>query len=75
MNITYDKKTDSLYLQLRKGAIKRTQEISDFCMADMNSKGDVVGFEILSASRFMTGSKQERKITVRIGEKLVPLRA
>jgi uncharacterized protein YuzE len=51
MNITYDKIADAAYMTLRKGKVAKTVEMSDSVILDLNKKGNLLGIEILSASK------------------------
>ncbi|MDO8514874.1 MAG: DUF2283 domain-containing protein [bacterium] len=47
MNLNYDPKTDSLYLELRSGKYDRSKKVSGGIMADYDDKGKILGLEIL----------------------------
>ena len=50
MKVTYDKNADALYVSFRTSDIQRTIEISDGFHVDVDSKGKLVGVEMLNAS-------------------------
>ena len=50
MKINYDKIADAVYIKIRDTKVKKTKEISDQVIADLDSKGNIVGIEILDAS-------------------------
>ena len=47
MKLNYDKKTDSLYLELRKGEYKRSKKVSDSVLVDYDDTDKVLGIEVL----------------------------
>ena len=53
MKLHYYPETDSLYIELRDEAGAETREITDGLNVDLNEKGEVVGFDIDSASRHL----------------------
>ncbi len=53
MKLNYDKKTDSLYLELRKGKYDRSKKISDGVLVDFDKTGKVLGIEVLAAKDIM----------------------
>lgn len=57
MEIEYDKKADALYIAFRKGRFAKNKKIDDFTILDMDGKGNVLGIEILQASKRL--SKKE----------------
>jgi len=50
MNITYDKQTDILSIDLAKGRYEVSKKITDRIIVDVTKQGKVLGFEILDAS-------------------------
>lgn len=50
MKIKYDKKVDALYFSLAKGTYSDSVKISDNILVDKDSKGKVLGFEVLDAT-------------------------
>ena len=50
MRLSYDKSTDSLYIELRPLAAKRTREIESDVNLDLGADGDPVGYDIQHAS-------------------------
>lgn len=57
MKITYDKEVDAMYLYFKKGKIKKTIRIGKYFIADLDKGGEVLGLEILVASRKISGKK------------------
>lgn len=51
MKITYDKKIDAMYIKLKKGSYDHTKKITDDILVDVSKKGEVLGLEILDASK------------------------
>lgn len=54
--IYYDKKTDVLWFNLKKGAEEEYREISPGVGAELDKNGEILGIEILNASKVL-GSK------------------
>jgi uncharacterized protein YuzE len=50
LRLSYDKSTDSLYLELRPLPAKRTQEIEEDVMLDLGEDGAPVGYDRRHAS-------------------------
>ena len=50
MKTKYDKKTDTVYLELGKGKYDTSRKISDAIIVDEDKNGKVLGIEILDAS-------------------------
>ncbi|HTK03831.1 MAG TPA: DUF2283 domain-containing protein [Alphaproteobacteria bacterium] len=50
MKIKYDKKVDALYFTLAKGKYSDSVKVSDNVMIDKDSKGNILGIEILDAT-------------------------
>ena len=53
MKIEYDKETDTLSITLREARVKESDEVRPGVIADFGYDGEVVGFEILDASKRM----------------------
>ncbi len=49
MKIQYDKKEDTVYLELAKGKYSRTRKVSETVLVDEDAKGRILGIEILDA--------------------------
>ena len=54
MKIVYDKGTDTLTITLREARIRESDEVRPGVIADFGYDGEIVRFEILSASRVVT---------------------
>ena len=50
MRLSYDKSTDSLYIELRSLPARRTREIEPDVNLDLGADGDPVGYDIQHAS-------------------------
>lgn len=48
----YDEKSDSVYIFVKEGLEDRCEEIVPGISVELNEKGEVIGIEILKASRF-----------------------
>jgi uncharacterized protein YuzE len=57
MKIVYDRETDTLTIVLREVKIRESEEIRPGVIADFGYDGQVVRFEILSASKVVTQPK------------------
>ncbi len=51
--VTYDSKVDVLYIATKKGAEEEFIEVVPGVQVELNRKREVIGIEILSASRFL----------------------
>jgi uncharacterized protein YuzE len=51
MEITYDKEADALYIGIRKGEFAKNKRIDDFTIVDLDSHGNILGIEMISASK------------------------
>ncbi len=50
VRLSYDKSTDSLYIELRSLPAKRTREIAEDVMIDLGEDGEPVGYDLQHAS-------------------------
>ena len=57
MKIVYDKETDILTITLRDVRIRESDEVRPGVIADFGYDGEIVRFEILSASKVVTRPK------------------
>ncbi len=48
----YDKESDSLFISVKEGEEDSFEEIIPGINVELNDKGEVIGIEILKASRF-----------------------
>jgi uncharacterized protein YuzE len=51
VKLSYDKSTDSLYIELRALPAKRTREIAEDVMLDLGEDGEPVGYDVQHASQ------------------------
>ena len=58
MKVTYDPETDTVVISLRESAIEESDEVRPGVIADFDSAGDVVRFEVLSASRVVQNTRE-----------------
>ena len=65
MKISYDKKVDAMYIQLKKGSYDRTKKVSEDILIDVGKNGDVLGLEILDAGKIL-GRVPSKGLTVQI---------
>jgi uncharacterized protein YuzE len=56
MKIEYDKEVDALYIRIQEREVARTQEVSDGVNLDFDDKGQLIGLEVLSASKRYSSS-------------------
>lgn len=62
MNINYDKVADAMYIKVGTGKVSRTVAINENTFVDMDSKENVVGYEILNYSLREDSQEIERSI-------------
>ncbi len=53
MEIKYDKKIDAKYVRIKKGKISHTKKEQDWLLFDCAKNGDILGVEILDASKHL----------------------
>lgn len=51
MEISYDKDADAMYIEFRKGEFSKNKKIDDFTIIDIDAKGNILGIEMLDASK------------------------
>jgi len=51
--INYDQKSDALYIGIKKGAEEEFVEVSPGVNVELDQKGQVIGIEILNASKVL----------------------
>lgn len=51
MEITFGKQADAMCIYLKRKKVFETKEITDDTITDLDEDGDVIGIEILSASK------------------------
>ena len=57
MRITYSKDVDAIYIEFLPDDIADSDEISEDVIVDYNKRGEIVGIEILNASKHIDVSK------------------
>ncbi len=50
VSLSYDKSTDSLYIEIRPLPAQRTREIEEDVMLDLGEDGEPVGYDVQHAS-------------------------
>lgn len=50
MKIEYDKIADAIYICLKKAKVYKTIKMKDRLIVDVDSRGNVIGIEVLDAS-------------------------
>lgn len=53
MEVEYDIKSDSKYIRLMKGKVSSTNKIKDWLFHDIDKNGEVIGIEVLNASKHL----------------------
>jgi uncharacterized protein YuzE len=51
MNFSYDKLVDALYIRFKKKRIVESDQVAEGVIIDYDSKGQIVGLEVLDASK------------------------
>jgi len=51
MEISYDKEADAMYIEFRKGEFAKNKKIDDFTIIDLDQEGNILGIELLDASK------------------------
>ena len=70
MKITYDKKADAKYIYLKKGKINFTKKVKDWLLFDYSKNGEMLGIEILNASKnFANFMNSHKKFSVSLNIK------
>ena len=78
MKVNYDKIADAVYIRLKNTKVKKTKEVSDRLVIDLDLRGDVVGIEVLNASTQQGIVKNleknaEKGIPIEIVSALIPV--
>ena len=58
MKVTYDPEADTVVISLRESAIEESDEVRPGVIADFDSAGEVVRFEVLNASRVVQDTRE-----------------
>ena len=54
MRISYDEKTDSLYVRLKETPYYESDEVKQGILLDYDDKGNLIAIEILDASEYLS---------------------
>ena len=73
MRVVYDKEADALYIGLKRGKVEKTTEKDEGFLIDIDSRGDVVGFEVLCYSKVVPEKAERLSITT--DRKRIPIPA
>ena len=57
MKIEYSKQADALYVYFREVEVAKSNEVEDGVVIDLDSKGHIVGVEVLDASKRFTAEE------------------
>lgn len=60
--VYYDKKIDALWIRMKEGAEEYAQEIAPGMSVEYDAKGNVIGVEVLHASRLFSSTRREDHI-------------
>ncbi len=60
MKVSYDPGTDTVVIRLRESEIVESDEVRPGVIADFDSAGEVVRFEVLEASRVVENPREMR---------------
>ncbi len=60
MKVSYDPGTDTMVISLRESEIVESDEVRPGVIADFDSAGEVVRFEVLEASRVVENPREMR---------------
>jgi uncharacterized protein YuzE len=66
-DITYDPKADAVYITVSPGNVDRTEETGPF-IYDVDADGQIVGIEILSASKILAVGDWKKAGSQRAGQ-------
>ena len=58
MKVTYDPKTDTLTVELKAGPVVESDEDKPGIILDYDAQGDLVGIEVLDASKRVTDARR-----------------
>ncbi len=64
MRIRYDPAVDALYIRLREGEVKDSDEVSTGIILDYDERGTALGIEILDASQVLGGREMKVELAV-----------
>ena len=55
MKIEYDNQADALYISFQEGAHSESKEVEKGVIVDYNENGEILGIEIIRASKLLNG--------------------
>lgn len=58
MKLTYDTKTDVMYIRLSHAPVKSNHVVNDAMVVDLAEDGAVIGIELISPSRYVEDIEQ-----------------
>lgn len=58
MQLTYDSKTDVMYIRLSSAPVKSNHVVNDAMVVDLAEDGAVIGIELISPSRYVDDIEQ-----------------
>ncbi|MDP6571275.1 MAG: DUF2283 domain-containing protein [Patescibacteria group bacterium] len=64
MNISYDNQADAMYIKLKEGNFGINREVSEGVVLDLSDKKELLGIEILDASKRFDLADEFGRITV-----------
>ncbi|MFH1289855.1 MAG: DUF2283 domain-containing protein [Nanoarchaeota archaeon] len=59
----YDKESDSLFINIKDGEEESFEEIAPGINIELNENNEVIGIEVLKASRFLKGLKKTEEMS------------
>ena len=66
MNISYDNSADAMYIKLKDGVFGRNEEVTEGIVLDISKKGELLGIEILNASKNLDLQEDMGNITFQL---------
>ena len=57
MRISYDEKTDSLYVRLKEAPYYESDEVKHGILLDYDDKGNLIAIEVLEASEYLSSDE------------------
>lgn len=64
MNISYDNQADAMYIKLKEGRFGSNDEVSEGVILDLSDSGDLLGIEILDASKRFDLIRESGRVTM-----------
>ena len=60
MEVTYDKEADAMYIEFRSGEFASNKKVDDLTIIDLDEEGNMLGIEILDASKRIPSESLEK---------------